>query len=167
MIRGLRFSLISFRRYSSLPSVPPTPIPQSNTTATPKTKKKSHYIEYKLDESQLEESFVRGRGPGGQSINKTKSCVQLVHIPTGTRVHCQEARDLTTNRKIARKLLRDKLDLLENGPASRLGRQIEKIRKRKAKTRSRQNKSGIAVVGSGGNENPLSVDSDDDSDSHD
>ena len=91
-----------------------------------------------LDEKDLGESFVRGRGPGGQAINKNRSCVQLVHIPTGLRVHCQEARDLTTNRKIARKLMRDKVDLLENGAASRLGKQIEKIRRRKSRTKRRQ-----------------------------
>lgn len=93
---------------------------------------------FTLDDKDLGESFVRGRGPGGQAINKNRSCVQLVHIPTGVRVHCQEARDLTTNRKIARKLLRDKVDLLENGDASRLGKRIAKIRRRKSRTKRRQ-----------------------------
>ena len=36
-----------------------------------------------LDEHQLEERFVRGSGPGGQSVNKTANCVSLKHIPTG------------------------------------------------------------------------------------
>ena len=99
-----------------------------------------------LNEAEIVESFVRGRGPGGQAINKNKSCVQLVHTPTGTRVSCQEHRDLTANRKTARRLLKDKLDLLENGPLSRIGKEMDKIRKRKAKARQRQRK-GINAPG--------------------
>jgi RF-1 domain len=36
-----------------------------------------------VDEDHLEESFVRGRGPGGQAVNKTNNCVVLRHRPTG------------------------------------------------------------------------------------
>ena len=36
-----------------------------------------------LSEDELEESFVRGHGPGGQSVNKTTNCVLLKHLPTG------------------------------------------------------------------------------------
>lgn len=36
-----------------------------------------------LNEEDLEESFVRGSGPGGQSVNKTASACMLKHIPTG------------------------------------------------------------------------------------
>lgn len=46
-----------------------------------------HGIDYskvpKLLETDLEEQFVRGSGPGGQKINKTASCVVIKHIPTG------------------------------------------------------------------------------------
>jgi len=91
-----------------------------------------------LRDEDVKESFVRGRGPGGQAINKNRSCVQLLHVPTGTRVNCQEARDLTTNRRIARKLLERKLDALFNGRDSYYGRQFDKIRKRKAKARRPQ-----------------------------
>jgi len=45
--------------------------------ATPKL------LRERLNESDLEEKFVRGSGPGGQKINKTSSCVQLKHVPTG------------------------------------------------------------------------------------
>lgn len=34
-------------------------------------------------DSDLRETFIKGRGPGGQKINKTNNCVQLLHIPTG------------------------------------------------------------------------------------
>lgn len=60
-------------------------------------------------EEDIEESFVRGSGPGGQSINKTQNNVQLLHKPTGIRVNCQETRSLTQNRQIARKILLEKV----------------------------------------------------------
>ena len=64
----------------------------------------NHRIE--LNESDLEERFVRGSGPGGQKINKTSNRVVLVHVPTGLRVECQDQRSLSANRKIARNKLR-------------------------------------------------------------
>lgn len=36
-----------------------------------------------LKESELEEQFVRGNGPGGQAVNKASNCVVLIHKPTG------------------------------------------------------------------------------------
>ena len=85
-----------------------------------------------LDEKDIRETFVRGSGPGGQKINKSKNNVHLVHEPTGISVQCQEHRDLSTNRKIARKLLKDKIDLAQNGESSKLGKRFQKIRKQKA-----------------------------------
>jgi protein subunit release factor A len=58
----------------------------------------------------LEETFVRGRGNGGQKINKTSSTVRLRHLPTGLEVICQEQRSLSQNRYQARVLLCDKLE---------------------------------------------------------
>lgn len=58
----------------------------------------------------LEETFVRGRGHGGQKINKTSSTVRLRHVPTGIEVICQEQRSLSQNRYQARVLLADKLE---------------------------------------------------------
>ena len=80
-----------------------------------------------LLEKDLDEKFVRGSGNGGQKINTTSNRVQLTHIPTGISVSCQDARDLSTNRKIARKSLIDKLDLHFNGSESKLGIAHEKI----------------------------------------
>ncbi|TFY58580.1 hypothetical protein EVJ58_g6332 [Rhodofomes roseus] len=62
-----------------------------------------------LKEEDLEESFVRGSGPGGQSINKTENNVQLLHKPTGLRVSCQDTRSLSQNRKLARRRLLEKV----------------------------------------------------------
>ncbi|KAF8162909.1 RF-1 domain-containing protein [Crassisporium funariophilum] len=72
--------------------------------------KKAHKdrIMPELREEDLEEMFVRGSGPGGQSINKTENNVQLHHKPTGLRVACQDTRSLAQNRKLARRWLLEK-----------------------------------------------------------
>ena len=43
-------------------------------------------------EEDFRETFIRSSGPGGQKVNKTSSCVYLVHLPTGLSVKCQQAR---------------------------------------------------------------------------
>ena len=72
----------------------------------------------KLDESELEEQFVRGSGPGGQSVNKTSNCVLLKHKPSGLLVKCHTSRKMQENRKEARRLMVIKLDNLINGESS-------------------------------------------------
>lgn len=71
-----------------------------------------------LDESDLEEKFVSGSGPGGQCVNKSVNCCQLKHKPTGLYVKVHHTRSLESNRKIARELLIRKLDNLLNGENS-------------------------------------------------
>ena len=100
-----------------------------------------------LNEEELEETFVRGSGPGGQKINKTSNRVILTHIPTQVRVECQDTRSLQQNRKIARKRLRLKLDEYYNGRQSKVQQQhikaSQKRQKSKAKNRARQRKKQI------------------------
>ncbi|KAI8909829.1 peptide chain release factor class I/class II [Gorgonomyces haynaldii] len=100
-------------------------------------------IPIKLIESELKESFILGSGPGGQAINKTRSCVQLKHIPTGITVQTQRFREMHLNRNEARKLLIDKLDVHFNGSESKRQLKIDKIRKQKAnKERKARKKYG-------------------------
>ena len=40
-------------------------------------------LELGVEEDDFEESFIRSSGPGGQKVNKSSSCVYLVHLPTG------------------------------------------------------------------------------------
>ncbi|KAJ2808054.1 hypothetical protein H4R21_000235 [Coemansia helicoidea] len=91
-------------------------------------------------DEDIDEKHVRGWGNGGQKLNKTSSCVQLTHRPTGTMVVCQDTRSLHQNRKIAMKRLREKLDLQQNGAASKIGKQVAKLRARKHKRRQRARK---------------------------
>ncbi len=67
----------------------------------------------RIDEDDLVERFVLGSGAGGQKINKTSSCVYLLHIPTKIEVHCQDSRSRTTNRDLARARLCDHLEKRE------------------------------------------------------
>lgn len=101
-----------------------------------------------LREDDLEESFVRGSGPGGQSINKTENNVQLLHKPTGIRVSCQETRSLELNRHYARKRLVEKLDQIQNPGLSKeqmkKARQIERERRRRKKAKKKDKEKGIA-----------------------
>ncbi|XP_006621445.1 probable peptide chain release factor C12orf65, mitochondrial [Apis dorsata] len=83
----------------------------------------------KLEESDLQEQFVKGSGPGGQATNKTSNAIVLKHKPTGLVVKCHETRSLDQNRKIARKILLTRLDNLVNGQNS-LQNQKEQLMKR-------------------------------------
>jgi len=57
----------------------------------------------------IRERFVKGRGPGGQKINKSRNCVQLTHQSTGVQVQVQDSRSLAANRGMARKRLKQKI----------------------------------------------------------
>ncbi|KAL6889666.1 RF-1 domain-containing protein [Trichoderma longibrachiatum] len=70
-------------------------------------------------DSEIEESYLKGSGPGGQKINKTNSAVQLKHIPTGIVVKSQATRSRSQNRKLAREILAQRIDELTNGDQSR------------------------------------------------
>lgn len=88
-------------------------------------------------EADLEETFVRGSGPGGQHVNKTATCVMLVHRPSGTSVRCQASRSQGLNRFYARRLLLDKIERQQLGQASAAQQEIEKIRRQKRKRSKR------------------------------
>src|SRR6188768_1070731 len=61
-------------------------------------------------EEDIEESFVRSGGHGGQNVNKTSTCVMLVHRPTGLQVKCQTTRHQARNRELARTMLLAKIE---------------------------------------------------------
>jgi protein subunit release factor B len=95
-------------------------------------------------EADIEESFVRSGGHGGQNVNKTSTCVMLLHQPTGLQVKCQETRQQGLNRYIARRLLLDKIEERKNGFVAAQRAAIEKIRRQKRKRSKRAKERMLA-----------------------
>lgn len=97
-----------------------------------------------LLEKDIEETFVRSGGTGGQKVNKTSTCVYLKHIPTGLAVKVQKSRSQGLNRFYARRQL---CELLENKSMEKdcpEAKRIEKIRKQKDRRKRRRSK-GVSL----------------------
>ena len=81
--------------------------------------------------ADLEETFVRSGGHGGQNVNKTSTCVMLLHRPTGLQVKCQTSRHQGYNRWLARQWLVEKLEARQQARRDAERAQIEKTRRQK------------------------------------
>jgi protein subunit release factor B len=82
-------------------------------------------------EADIEESFVRSGGHGGQNVNKVATCVMLLHRPSGVQVKCQETRQQGLNRFLARKLLLDKIESMRKQRLAAERARVEKLRRQK------------------------------------
>jgi peptide chain release factor len=98
-----------------------------------------------IKESDLEESFIRSSGPGGQHVNKTSTGVYLKHNPTGIEIKCFGGRSQALNRFLARRLLASKIETLVLGRESLERKRIEKIRRQKRKRSKRAKDKMLAV----------------------
>lgn len=100
--------------------------------------------ELNICENDIEETFIRASGPGGQKANKTSSCVSLRHIPTNIIVKCQRERSQALNRFLARRHLLDQIERMQKGFVKEENLRIEKIRNRKRKRTKRAKKKESA-----------------------
>ena len=129
-------SITALARLTTATPLPSTTIPIQcaylSTTTTLLNGGKSLPPRTPLLDTDLIENFLKGSGPGGQKINKTSSAVQLKHIPTGIVVKYQDTRSREVNRKMARRILQDRIEEMELGEGARTRVKAREKSKKKA-----------------------------------
>lgn len=108
------------------------------STATVAVLPEAEEVDLEIRPDEIRVEVCRSGGPGGQGVNTTDSAVQILHIPTGKIVRCQDGRSQIQNRERAMQILRSRL--LE-----------DKIREEQEKYSAHRK----SLIGSGGREEKI------------
>ena len=108
------------------------------STATVAVLPEAEEVDFELKPDELRIEVCRAGGPGGQGVNTTDSAVQVLHIPSGMIVRCQDGRSQQKNKEKALQILRSRL--------------LERKQREEAEKYAAQRKS---QVGTGGREEKI------------
>jgi peptide chain release factor 1 len=108
------------------------------STATVAVLPEAEEVDFELKPDELRIEVCRAGGPGGQGVNTTDSAVQVMHIPSGMIVRCQDGRSQQKNKEKALQILRSRL--------------LERKQREEAEKYAAQRKS---QVGTGGREEKI------------
>jgi peptide chain release factor 1 len=99
------------------------------STATVVILPEAEEIDFQMDMSDIRVDTYCSSGPGGQSVNTTKSAVRVTHVPTDTVAQCQDGKSQHENKASALKILRSRLydKVLQEAQEKEAGERKSKI----------------------------------------